>query len=95
MDLITAFLAIVTMSYTQTDELKLVWSDEFDYTGLPDKSKWDYEEGFIRNREMPGRRKRRYRNGAVSKSPWLSMVRATLLPKHRAKNFTPSAIKPS
>jgi beta-glucanase (GH16 family) len=30
---------------------KLVWSDEFDHPGLPDPSKWDYEEGFIRNNE--------------------------------------------
>ncbi len=30
---------------------ELVWSDEFDYTGLPDPKKWDYEEGFIRNQE--------------------------------------------
>lgn len=30
---------------------KLVWSDEFDYTGLPDPAKWGYEEGFVRNNE--------------------------------------------
>ncbi|MBU6340577.1 MAG: glycoside hydrolase family 16 protein, partial [Bacteroidetes bacterium] len=24
---------------------KLVWHDEFDYTGLPDSSKWDYDAG--------------------------------------------------
>ena len=24
---------------------KLVWSDEFNYTGLPDSSKWDYDSG--------------------------------------------------
>ncbi len=30
---------------------KLVWSDEFNYTGLPDSSKWTYEHGFIRNQE--------------------------------------------
>lgn len=24
---------------------KLVWSDEFDYEGLPDESKWDYDTG--------------------------------------------------
>jgi len=29
----------------------LVWSDEFDYTGLPDSTKWTYEEGFVRNKE--------------------------------------------
>ena len=30
---------------------KLVWSDEFDYQGLPDANKWDYEVGFVRNKE--------------------------------------------
>lgn len=29
----------------------LTWSEEFAYEGLPDKSKWSYEEGFIRNNE--------------------------------------------
>ena len=32
-------------------EYKLVWCDEFDYTGPPDPTKWSYEEGFIRNCE--------------------------------------------
>jgi len=31
---------------------KLVWSDEFDYAGLPDKTKWSYEEGLLRNKEQ-------------------------------------------
>lgn len=30
---------------------KLIWSDEFNYTGLPDSAKWGYEHGFIRNNE--------------------------------------------
>ena len=30
---------------------KLVWSDEFDYNGLPDPQKWNYEEGMLRNNE--------------------------------------------
>jgi len=35
------------------EEWELAWSDEFDHEGgLPDKSKWDYEEGFIRNEEI-------------------------------------------
>jgi beta-glucanase (GH16 family) len=29
----------------------LVWSDEFDYTGLPNPDKWTYEVGFVRNKE--------------------------------------------
>ncbi|MCK5638426.1 MAG: glycoside hydrolase family 16 protein [Flavobacteriaceae bacterium] len=34
-----------------TNEYKLVWADEFDYTGKPDPAKWGYEIGFIRNSE--------------------------------------------
>ena len=30
----------------------LVWYDEFDGAGLPDPTKWGYERGYVRNREM-------------------------------------------
>jgi beta-glucanase (GH16 family) len=30
---------------TKSHEWKLVWSDEFNYTGLPDITKWNYEVG--------------------------------------------------
>lgn len=32
-------------------EWQLVWSDEFDYTGHPDPTRWTYEDGFVRNNE--------------------------------------------
>ncbi len=35
-----------------SQEWRLVWSDEFNYEGLPDKTKWDYEQGFVRNEEL-------------------------------------------
>lgn len=31
---------------------KLTWQDEFNYTGLPDSTKWNYEVGHIRNNEQ-------------------------------------------
>ncbi len=31
---------------------ELVWADEFDYIGKPDKTKWTYEYGLIRNNEQ-------------------------------------------
>jgi len=31
------------VSVKNSQEWKLVWSDEFDYTGLPDSSKWNYD----------------------------------------------------
>ena len=65
MPLITTFFAVMMMSYSQAGEWKLVWSDEFDYTGLPDSSKWDYEEGFIRNREEQYYTRERKENARV------------------------------
>lgn len=31
---------------------KLVWHDEFSYSGLPDPKKWAYESGHVRNQEQ-------------------------------------------
>lgn len=30
----------------------LVWADEFNRNGVPDPTKWTYERGFVRNREL-------------------------------------------
>ena len=38
-------------TYGNTD-LKLVWHDEFNGTGIPDPSVWRFEEGFVRNEEL-------------------------------------------
>lgn len=32
--------------------MKLVWNDEFNYTGRPDSSVWVHEKGFVRNQEL-------------------------------------------
>lgn len=37
---------------TPTDGWALAWSDEFDRPGPPDASRWDHEEGFLRNQEL-------------------------------------------
>ena len=41
---------------------KLIWKDEFNGSGLPDSSKWGYEEGFIRNNEKQFYTKARIEN---------------------------------
>lgn len=35
----------------KNSEYKLVWSDEFNYNGSPDTTKWRMENGFMRNNE--------------------------------------------
>ncbi len=44
---------------------KLIWSDEFNYKGHPKETKWDYEEGFVRNKEPQYYTKRRKKNARV------------------------------
>ncbi|MDR3234342.1 MAG: glycoside hydrolase family 16 protein [Planctomycetaceae bacterium] len=44
---------------------KLVWADEFDYTGLPNPEKWSYEEGYCRNQELQYYTKERLENAEV------------------------------
>lgn len=43
----------------------LIWSDEFDYTGLPDQTKWNYEVGLVRNNEKQYYTEKRLENARV------------------------------
>lgn len=43
----------------------LVWEDNFDVPGLPDGQIWDYEEGFVRNREAQYYTRKRPENARV------------------------------
>ena len=52
-------------SVSKSQNLQLIWSDEFDYRGLPDPTKWSYEVGKIRNNEMQYFTKARLENGRV------------------------------
>jgi len=43
----------------------ILWSDEFNYSGLPDNTKWGNEVGFIRNNELQYYTNRRIENSVV------------------------------
>jgi autotransporter-associated beta strand protein len=43
-----------------------VWSDEFNYDGLPDSNKWSYENGFVRNGENQYYTSNRIQNACVT-----------------------------
>ncbi|HEX7367151.1 MAG TPA: glycoside hydrolase family 16 protein [Pelobium sp.] len=38
-------------SIYQEKNLRLIWSDEFNNYGAPDTTKWEFENGFVRNKE--------------------------------------------
>jgi beta-glucanase (GH16 family) len=64
------FLILISACQTKKDlkngdTKKLVWADEFDYNGLPDSTKWNYEEGLIRNDEAQYYTKARLKNARV------------------------------
>ena len=74
---------------------QLVWSDEFDYTGLPDSSKWSCESGMLRNHEDQYYTKNRLENARVQdgklmiqalKEPWegAKYTSASLLTRGKA-----------
>lgn len=50
--MILASLMAVQLAAQAPGPYKMVWSDEFNYTGKPDPAKWTYEEGFVRNKEL-------------------------------------------
>jgi beta-glucanase (GH16 family) len=61
-----ALSSLVLLSpVSNATDWKLVWSDEFDGTGLTDKTKWSYEHGFIRNNELQFYTKERGENARL------------------------------
>ena len=56
---------LLPMSGVRAAGWELVWSDEFNYTGLPDPGKWDYEDGYLRNDEAQFYTRARRENARV------------------------------
>lgn len=61
MNRLSILLVLASASFSRADEAvkpprdpayKLVWRDEFDGDGPVDGTKWRFEEGFVRNREL-------------------------------------------
>jgi len=43
---------MLAVSPASASDWKLIWADEFEHDGRPDPAKWDYEHGFVRNKEL-------------------------------------------
>lgn len=90
MTVLLAWFALTTLGYAQTPELpgwKLVWSDEFNYTGHPDPTKWGYEEGYVRHNELQYYTVNRLENARVDGSNLLIELR-----KETPESFLPTSI---
>lgn len=76
---------------------KLVWSDEFDYEGLPDPAKWNYEEGFVRNNEAQFYTRARKENAHIENGMLVIEARKEHFqkPAARAGRHDKASAKPS
>jgi len=72
------FLSLVLFACScqnKEPQWSLVWSDEFDYSGLPDSTKWGNETGYIRNNELQYYTLRRSENSIVNNGTLLIIGR--------------------
>ncbi|MEJ2883534.1 glycoside hydrolase family 16 protein [Pedobacter sp. GR22-6] len=81
-------LSLAQGSYTSTKR-KLIWSDEFNYVGLPDAKKWNYETGFIRNQEKQYYTKADYKNVNVKNGNLIITARKE---RHKNAEYTSASI---
>ena len=76
------------MAGDKNSKWELIWYDEFNYKGLPDSTKWSYEEGFVRNRELQYYTKARKENVRVEEG---FLVIESRKEKVRNPNFHPDS----
>ncbi len=63
--LVIVLLFLISMT-ANAQNWQMIWSEEFDYTGLPDSNKWTNEVGLIRNNELQYYTQKRAENNWVS-----------------------------
>ncbi len=69
---------------------RLVWQDEFDYTGLPDQEKWNYDVGTGSQYGLNGwgNNERQYYTQADSENVWVENGLLTITAKHTENQQT-------
>ncbi|MFV0249079.1 MAG: glycoside hydrolase family 16 protein [Tenacibaculum sp.] len=86
---------LVQCKYTQSQskQRKLIWQDEFNYSGLPDSSKWGYEKGFVRNNEPQYYTAKRTKNARVENGYLVIEAHKEFYSKGKEKaNYTSASI---
>ncbi len=86
---IIILLFFIICSPGEAQKWKMVWSDEFNYSGLPDSAKWGNEEGFIRNNELQYYTKHKLDNSQVVNGNLLIIGKKELF---KAANYTSASI---
>lgn len=81
--LLVSLLPMLAVCQTE----KLIWSDEFNYTGHPDPVKWGYEEGYIRHNELQYYTVNRLENARVDGQNLIIELR-----KETPESFYPTSI---
>ncbi len=70
-------------------EWKLVWSDEFNYSGLPNYTDWTNEVGFIRNHELQYYTEKRIENTIVKDGTLMIIGKKE---KYKDANYTSASL---
>jgi beta-glucanase (GH16 family) len=83
-------LAVTTLqAFSQSPKKKLIWSEEFNYKGLPNPKKWVYETGFVRNSEKQFYTKDRLENAEVKSG---NLVITSLKEEYQGAAYTSASI---
>lgn len=59
-------ILLLSLVQMRAQNWQLVWSDEFNYSGLPDTTKWGNDVGYIANNELQYYTKKRIENSRVT-----------------------------
>jgi len=76
---------------TDTVAYKLVWSEEFDYTGLPDTTKWSYDIGKGANNDGWGNWELQYYTDKRKENAWVEngvLTITAIKEKYKKSDFT-------
>ena len=84
------YSGLSSLAFAQAPKLpgwKLVWDDEFNYTGHPNPAKWGYEEGYVRHNELQYYTVNRLENARVDSHNLLIELR-----KETPESFLPTSL---
>lgn len=88
--LIVSIFNLSAVAQSHGPKRKLIWKDEFNYKGLPDSTKWDYEVGLVRNKEPQYYTKNRLENARVENG---LLVIEAIKEEYKNAHYTSASLK--